>query len=219
LKVRSLVFPFNVYNQTLSEKVMEKFTTYRRRGEQFPLAEGKGADGSMPGKGIDLAGYIPLDLLLQWIEYAQSQNKMLFLYGHDVLPDEKFVEGRVASVTPNTIAAVDAVFFPEKEGICLVPDKDLKAKGNPLRVQNIQGKEIKASPADLTQLTKPGATFILGPCYGTPLGYFQKFIAFAAPRVKFLTTAEALSGEAIPSSQEKTDSALGAEKIQNQPMR
>ncbi|MEW6185701.1 MAG: polysaccharide deacetylase family protein, partial [Thermodesulfobacteriota bacterium] len=187
LQVRSLVFPFNVYNQALSEKVREKFTSFRRRGEQFPLAEGRGADGSMPGKGIDLAGYVPLDLLFQWIEYTHSQNKLLFLYGHDVLPDEHFFEGRVASVGSDSVFALEEIPFAEKEGVCLVPDKERKAQGNPLRVNKIEGKIIKASPTDLRRLTAPGATFILGPCYGTPLSYFQKAITFASSRLKFLT--------------------------------
>jgi peptidoglycan/xylan/chitin deacetylase (PgdA/CDA1 family) len=192
LKVRSLVFPFNVYNQALSDQVKAKLTTFRRGGDQLPLTDGRNGDGSMPGKGIDLASYIPLDLLLQWVEYAQAKGEMLFLYGHEVLPDDRFYEGRVASVNSGMITAIEDPTFSDKEGVCLVPDKERKAKGNPLRVSKIEGKTIKATPADLQQLTAPGATFILGPCYGTPLGYFRKLITFSASRLKFLTTEEAM---------------------------
>ena len=201
LKIHSLVFPFNAYDRVLSERVKNKFTAFRRGGEELPLAEARRADGSIPGWDIDLSGYVPLDLLFQWVEYAQAQKKILFLYGHDVLPDERFFEGRVTSVTSDTLTASEELSLTEKEGVCLVPDKDQKAKGIPLRVSRVNGKEIKVTSSDLTRLTKPGSSFILGPCYGTPLSFFRKLITFSAGKLRFLTFEEALAGDVSSSSQ------------------
>lgn len=197
LKIHSFVFPFNVFDRTLAEKVKERFSAFRR-WEDFPVAEGRREDGSVPGTSIDLAGYVPLPLLFQWIEFAQKQHKALFLYGHEVLPDDRFFEGKVAEVGPDHLLAEEEIVLKEQAALCLVPDKDTVKRGGTLRVNRIQGKRVEVTAADLARRVKPGSTFVLGPCYGTPLSYFREMIGFSSNRLTFLTTEEFLHSQKIP---------------------
>lgn len=191
LKIRSLVFPFNAFNQTLAEKVKERFSTFRR-WEDFPVADKRREEGSIPGTSIDLAGYVPLPLLYQWIEFAQKQGKALFLYGHEVLPDDRFFEGRVNEVGVDHFMATEDIVLPDQTALCLVPDKYALKRGGTLKVGEIQGKKVVVQATDLPRRLKAGSTFLLGPCYGTSLSYFREMVSFCADRLRFLTTEEFL---------------------------
>jgi hypothetical protein len=139
-----------------------------------------------------LAGYIPLEQLYQWIDYTRDQKKKLFLYGHEVLPDDRFAEARVDSVSGDTLTVFEVPPLEAGEGLCLAPDKNKKHAGLPLRVGRINGKEIQILQSQLPQRVKPGATVLLGPCYGTPLSYFRKFLEYSAARLRFQTVQDSL---------------------------
>jgi hypothetical protein len=51
----------------------------------------------------------------------------------------------------------------------------------------------------MENLTKAGATFIIGECYGIQVSYFRKLINYAAGKVPFYTVSQAL--EKVSSSQ------------------
>jgi len=197
LKIRSLVFPFNIFDRGLTEKVRERFSSYRR-WEDFPIAEGRREDGSIPGTSIDLAGYVPMSLLRQWITYAQEQGKALFLYGHEVLPDDRFFEGKVAEVGSDYLIAEGEISLLDRTALCLVPDKNTLKRGGTLRVGEVQGRKVTIPGSDLPRRVKVGSTFILGPCYGTPLSYFREMLAFCSGRLTFLTTEAFLNLKGKP---------------------
>ena len=119
--------------------------------------------------------------------------ELLFLYGHEVLTDEDFVEGHVASIKPKTLVADKSIDIITKKELCLVPDNSKRNFGNAIKVLGITGKEILLQKDDLLQLTKPGATFIVGPCYATQLSYFKTLIEYAAKKLPFLTVHAAVN--------------------------
>ena len=75
--------------------------TVARRLESFRascppgVGQRRRADRSIPGTEISLANYVPMELIKKWIDLAHNQDSLLFLYGHQVLPDVSFVTGTV----------------------------------------------------------------------------------------------------------------------------
>ena len=192
LIIRSLVFPFNAFNEELSNEVSKRFESFRYY-DPFPITDHKKNDGSIPGKSLDIMNYVPIEQILEWIDFAYTNNKLLFLYGHEVLTDEDFVEGQVASIKPKTLVADKNIDIITKKELCLVPDNSKRNFGNAIKVLGITGKEILLQKDDLLQLTKPGATFIVGPCYATQLSYFKILIEYAAKKLPFLTVHAAVN--------------------------
>jgi peptidoglycan/xylan/chitin deacetylase (PgdA/CDA1 family) len=192
LTIRSLVFPFNTFNSELSNEVSKKFESFRY-SDPFPITDHKKNDGSIPGKSIDIMNYVPIEQIIEWIDFAYKNKRLLFLYGHEVLPDEEFAEGQVASVERNTLFANKTVDILAKKELCLVPDKSKRNAGNPIKVLDISEKEIRLQKDDLLKLTKPGATFIVGPCYATQFSYFKTLIEYAAKKLPFLTVHAAVN--------------------------
>ncbi len=196
LQIRYLAFPFNVFDSVLLGTIKDRIAGFRR-WEDFPVAAGKRADGSFPGRSIDLAGSLPLNQLFEWVDYVAREKKILFLYGHEVLPDDRFWKGRVVSVGPDFLLSEEAIGLEDPGALCLVADQEGWGRQRAWRVKKIEGKTVFLDGADSTRKVKAGSPFLLGPCYGTPLSYFQQFIAFSAGRLRFLTTSEALNGEPL----------------------
>ena len=211
LNVRNLVFPFNAYTPEIAAAVRAQGISSYRRADAFAIAEGLRPDGSLPGTSFDLSRHVPLDVLRQWVDMAHARGRLLFLYGHRILPDEAFATGRVAAVRPHSLVAEGGVVLPRDEDVVLVPD--LARRGT---TASIGGLTVAAdartihtpeTSPDLTRLTAPGATFLIGPAYGTRLSDFVSLIAYASERLDFYTVAEVVDGRHRPPASEPPRSA------------
>jgi peptidoglycan/xylan/chitin deacetylase (PgdA/CDA1 family) len=194
LNVRSMVFPYDVFTPELCREVRKRFETYRDP-ELFFIAPGLGDNGPIPGREMDTAQFVPLELIFKWIDLAHDRGALLFLFGHQVLPDAEFQTGTVEAVSQHTLIAKDTLRPSAAPDLYLVPDTSCRFSGNPIRVVQVEGNKIQAGRGDLARLTKPGATFMIGPGYGTRLSDFRKMIAYAAQRLKFYTVHQVVGGQ------------------------
>jgi len=193
LHVRQLAFPYNAYTPEISRAALDRVKSYRR-ADQIAIAPGQRTDGSLPGTAIDLSYHLPTSMILRWIDAAQARGQLLFLYGHRVLPDDHFVTGRVIEVTAREIVADADIVLPTDEGIVLVPDIMRSGRRESPGNLTVEGARIRIPEGgpDLTQMTAPGATFLIGPAYGTRLSDFRVLIDYASERLHFYTVSEAL---------------------------
>jgi peptidoglycan/xylan/chitin deacetylase (PgdA/CDA1 family) len=194
LNIRSMVFPFNVFTPALSREAMKRFETFRDP-ELFFIASDVREYGPIPGRGIDIAQFVPLELIFKWIDLAHDRGDLLFLYGHQVLPDSEFQTGTVKAVSQHTLIARDNLRPSAAPDLYLAPDISRQFSANPIGVVQVEGNKIQAGRGDLARLTKPGATFMIGPGYGTRLSDFRKMIAYAAQRLKFYTVHQVVGGQ------------------------
>jgi peptidoglycan/xylan/chitin deacetylase (PgdA/CDA1 family) len=194
LNIRSMVFPYNVFTPELSREAMKRFETFRDP-ELFFIASDARAHGPIPGREIDISQFVPLELIFKWIDLAHDRGDLLFLYGHQVLPDAEFQTGTVEAVSQHTLIAKDNLRPSAAPDLYLVPDTSCRFSGSPIRVVQVEGNKIQAGRGDLARLTKPGATFMIGPGYGTRLSDFRKMIAYAAQRLKFYTVHQVVGGQ------------------------
>jgi len=194
LNIHSLVFPFNAFDKKLTSAVTPHIESYRR-SEILSLANGIGADKSVPGTAIDMAHYVPLYLLKQWIDIAAEKNTLLFLYGHRVLPDSSFATGTVVSVTSTTLTAEVDVTLPQGTDLVLVPDINRRALADYFSVKKVTGKTIEVDREDLTTNTKPGASFLIGEAYSARLSDFRIMLEYAATKVNFYTLHDVATGK------------------------
>jgi len=192
LRISSLVFPFNKYTKELAVEVLKRMETYRK-AEFYPIASGKREDGSIPGVQTGTGSFIPLKQLFEWIDIAHEKNELLFLYGHEVLPDNEFVSGTVTSVEERDLIAQNRIRSLSSPYLCLAPDTNRQIQFAHIRVKNIEGNRVKVLNGDLTSLSKPGATFLVGPCNAMRLSDFRAMIKYAAGKLKFLTVHEAVN--------------------------
>jgi len=194
LDIRSLVFPFNAFNPDIAKAVQPQVETYRR-SETLALAKTINADKSVPGTAIDMAHYVPVELLMKWIDLAAQNNSLLFLYGHRILPDSSFTTGTVVSVTATTLTAELPVSLPGGTDLVLVPDISRRpVTPDYFHVQGAAGTVITVDRPDLTANTKPGATFMIGEAYSTRLSDFRTFIKYASERMNFYTLHDVAAG-------------------------
>jgi peptidoglycan/xylan/chitin deacetylase (PgdA/CDA1 family) len=194
LEVRNLSFPFDATSPEIQATVARRLESFRRPA---PLALGSGLreDLSIPGTEISLANYVPMELIKKWIDLAHNQDSLLFLYGHQVLPDAEFVTGTVETAKLHTLTATAAIKPIAEADLYLVPDTTRRFLGVPMRVVSIEGKQVQLGRGDLSRLTKPGATFMIGPGYGMSLSDFREMIAYAAKRLKFFTVHQVVDGK------------------------
>ena len=136
-----------------------------------------------------------MELIKKWIDLAHNQGSLLFLYGHQVLPDADFVTGTVEAAKLHTLTATASIKPMAEADLYLVPDTARRFLGVPMRVVSIEGKQIQVGRGDLSRLTKPGATFMIGPGYGMSLSDFREMIAYAAQRLKFYTVHQVVDGQ------------------------
>jgi peptidoglycan/xylan/chitin deacetylase (PgdA/CDA1 family) len=189
LKIQSMVFPYNAFTKELGTEVMKRFKSFRR-DEVDPLNAGINEDGSVPGTEIDTAFYVPLAQMFKWIDFARQEDKLLFLYGHKVLPDEDFFTGTVASVSMLTLVSKEKIKpFAEKD-LCLVPDTRRRLY-RPIKIDSIK-TDTASTFQNLSGMSEAGATFMIGPCYGMQLSYFRKVIKYGAERLPFYTVDQAV---------------------------
>lgn len=209
LKVGNLVFPFNAYTPELAAAALTQGIGSYRRADVLALAAGRRADGSLPGTSIDLTRYLPLAVLKQWVDLAHERGQVLFLYGHRVLPDDAFVVGRVAQVSAHELVLEADVALPQDDDVVLVPDitrRSLSGSIGGLTVAEGRRLRTPESGPDLTRLTSPGATFLIGPAYGTRLSDFTALIEYAAARLTFYTVSEIVSGKhQVPDAKAQED--------------
>jgi peptidoglycan/xylan/chitin deacetylase (PgdA/CDA1 family) len=192
LKINSIVFPFNQCNKELITEINKRLACYRRYDDN-PIARGKKENGSIPGRSIDIGQYVPLNQIFKWIDIAHRYNKLLFLYGHKVLPDNMFTCGTVASLTKRTLVAQEKITLRSDETLCLVPDTSRQVLNAGLVVTSIDGTSITIGNGDLNRLTRNGATFIIGPCKAVRLSDFRSIIEYAAKKLYFRTVHNALN--------------------------
>lgn len=189
LRVRNLAFPYNAATPELRAAVLQHVDSYRA-ADTLALAAGPRLDGSLPGTSIDLTRFTPLPLLQQWIDLARAERKRLFLYGHRVLPDDQFFTGRVLRVDADLIVADRPITPPPGDDLVLVPDVDRRSRGESPSRLVITGDVVRAPGVDLASRTAHGATFLIGPAYGTRLSDFRRLVTYAAGRVTFQTVGE-----------------------------
>ncbi len=199
LAVSDFVFPFNAFTPEVVDLVRAQGLRSYRRADPLALADGLREDGSLPGTSIDLTRYVPVAVLKRWVDMAHDRGQMLCLYGHRVLPDDRFVTGRVLEVFAHELVAEADVALPRDEDLVLVPDLERQMpKGSVGGFSVVQGRRIRTpddSP-DLTRLTAPGATFLIGSSYGTRLSDFTNLMGYAAQRLTFRTVEDVVSGTA-----------------------
>lgn len=192
LKIQSMVFPYNAFTKELSAEAMKRFTNFRR-DTVYPIASSVGEDGSIPGTGLDIGFYVPMEQVFKWIDFALLQDKFLFLYGHKVLPDEEFFAGKVTAISARSLVSKDKIKIPTKSDLCLVPDMRRRVYNHPIKVESITENTINIFQGNLSKMTEVDATYIVGPCYGMQLSYFRKIIEYAAEkRMTFYTISEAV---------------------------
>lgn len=198
MKIHSMSFPFDSFTPELTAEIIKRVESFRYE-DPYPIAKGKKQDGSVVSTNIDIAHYIPLELMFDWIDYAKSQNQFVFLFGHDVLPDAEFIEGIVTFVDKYSLGYKDKIEISTYKKLCLVPDKNKRLFRNiPITIASIENNTIHIPQNNLVQLTKPGATFIIGPCYSMQLSFFQKLIEYAAKKVPFYTIHDAITHKSVP---------------------
>jgi hypothetical protein len=151
----------------------------------------------VPGTSIDLTRFIPVAVLKQWVDMAHARGQLLFLYGHRVVADEAFVTGRVVEVSSNELLADADVALPQDEDVVLVPDVARRGASSLGGLSVAGGRRIRLSAEgpDLRRLTAPGATFLIGPSYGTRRSDFAGLVEYASRRLTFYTVSEVVSGK------------------------
>jgi hypothetical protein len=115
-----------------------------------------------------------------------------------VLPDDAFVVARVAKVSAHELLADADVVLPKDDDVVLVPDMNRRsASGSVGSLSVADGRRIMTpeSGPDLTRLTAPGSTFLIGPSYGMRLSDFVGLITYSAERLNFYTVSEIVSGK------------------------
>jgi len=190
LKIYSVVFPYNAFTKELAVEVLKRHTTFRH-DDVYPIADSIGKDGSLPGTEFDIGFYVPIEHVFKWIDFAQKQDAFLFLYAHKVLPDEEFSTGIVTSLSTQTLFADKDISLPSKRDLCLVPDTRMRVY-KAIKVESVSGNVVKVFQGDLSRMSRTGATFIVGPCYGMQRSYFRRIIEYAAERLSFYTVNEVL---------------------------
>jgi len=192
LHVFSLVFPFNAFTPELAKAVYPRFTSFRRT-DAYPIANGTRGDGSVPGGPIDVAGYSPVELICRWVDQAERNKQILFLYGHNVLPDSEFFVGRVATVNGPVLTAVEKISVDAvKPDLYLVPDVGLRVYQTSFKIDAIEGQSIRVRGANLAPFTTAGAGFMIGPGYGTRVSDFKRIIEYASGKLQFKTMRDGL---------------------------
>jgi len=188
LTVKSLVFPFNESLPDAEAEAMARVQTFRR---QTPLAITKGLspDKTFPSSSIDLSNYVPLRQLKQWVDLAQEENQILFVFSHYVYPDSEFITGKVVAVNGNTLITDQKLTIKPSDQISLVPDTTRLLRDR-INITAINGNTVSTDTPDLIKKTTPGATFIIGQGYSMPQSYFHEFITYAAPRLTFYTVSD-----------------------------
>ncbi len=126
ITVRSMVFPYNEFTPELKTEVLKRLESLRKR-DILPLARGLREDKTFPGSAIDMSQYTPLELIFKMIDMASDKGEFLFLYGHEILPDEQFITGSVESVAQNSITTSESVpSMPNGTALCMVPDSRVR---------------------------------------------------------------------------------------------
>lgn len=195
LNVRSLAFPFNAFTPEIAKAVQPVVESYRRN-EPLAIANEISADKSIPGTNIDMAGYVPPELIKKWIDLAARNNSLLFLYGHRILPDSSFVTGTVVSVTATTLTAEAHITLPEGADFVLVPDITRRpVTPDYFHVLKVDGKNVEIDRPDLVINTKPGATFMIGQAYSSRLSDLTTLLEYASTRVNFYTLHDVAEGK------------------------
>lgn len=186
LQVRSFVFPFNASTPELERAVAAHVDSFRRT-DPIALADGVREDGSVPGSAIDLAHYKPVRYLERWIDRAQRNGELLFLYGHQVLEDSAFITGRIERVGNGYIEADRPVELPQRKDLVFIPDtRRPVTEGESPGVIRAEGARIYVEGEAWQPTARAGNLFLIGPSYATPRSDFEALIRYSADRLRFL---------------------------------
>lgn len=183
LRIQSLVFPYNRASDKLRQAALAHVSSFRDAANQ-PIGEGIRQDGTFAGRALDIGNYVPLEVILSWIDEAYREEKVLLIYGHQVLPDSEFREGTVQAVASGELVTTKPITGLNERYICLVPDIK-KTLQSSILIVKIDGSRLVVSNGDLTRMTAPGARFLVGPCMGLRESDFEVIAAYAAERLQF----------------------------------
>ncbi len=191
-KIKSIVFPFNAFNKITAGYVSKRFDSFRRFSP-LPLTKKLYPDKSYPGTTIDLGYYVPIRQLKMWVNFSRMQNKILFVYSHQVFSEDHYIRGTVKEVGNNYIIS-NETFTPLKESaLCLVPTLKTRIQDTDIKVVGFEnGNKIKVLAGNLKKITRQGEKFIVGPCYGIPENEFREFIEYTSKKIPFYTLSQAL---------------------------
>jgi len=191
IHARTLAFPFNRYTPQLLAAVRSRVSSVRGQ-DVLPLAAGPSADGTFPSAAIDMNHHVPFARLRAWVDAAARDGLNLYLYAHAIEPDEAFASGTVSRVGPYELGASVPLRRLARRELCLVPDVGRHVP-NTILVDRIEGSTVRAAKGDLRTMTRPGANFLVGPCYSTRLADFRALLGYAAPRLGFATVSASLA--------------------------
>lgn len=183
LQVKSLAFPYNKATTELRQAALVHISSFRDAADQ-PIGDGIRQDGSFPGRALDVGNYVPLEQLRTWVEQVRKEGRILFIYGHQVLPDSEFRTGTVQSVTEGELIATEPIEQLTDPYICLVPDLG-KALDFGVSIKKIEQRRVIVAKDHLRRLTTAGARFLIGPCMGLRESDFEAIVAYAAQRLEF----------------------------------
>ena len=192
LNVQALVFPFNESSPAAETEVMARVQTFRRQN-RLAITQGMSHDKTFPSSSIDLATYVPLHQLKQWVDLAQEENKIMFVFSHYVFPDSEFTTGKVVAIKGDTLITDQTLSIKPSEQLTLVPDTSRRLLDR-INITAVNGTMISTDASDLIKKTAPGATFMIGQGYSMPQSYFSEFISYAAPRLNFYTVNDIVKG-------------------------
>ena len=132
-----------------------------------------------------------MELIRKWIDLAHDQGSVLFLYGHQVLPDAEFVNGTVEAATLHTLTATVTIKPVAEPDLYLVPDTAQRFLGVPMRVVSIEGKQIQV--ARRSGSTDPTWGYFYDRSRLWHVRQFREMIVYAAQRLKFYTVHQVVN--------------------------
>jgi peptidoglycan/xylan/chitin deacetylase (PgdA/CDA1 family) len=208
LRVRALAFPFNRFTPAIRDAALTRVESVRKNSRLSLFAPNQGA-GVYPATSVELGSHVPLPLIRRWIDQAAESGRCLSLYAHRVLPDAAFTRGTVESLEGRRLSATQPIAIPAAGtgDLCLAPDTEVRVE-RPLRVSTIEGRSLRVGRGDLGKLSAPGASFLLGPCYGLSLSRFREITKSAAAHLDFRTVSQALAvGVPLPAAPIRSESS------------
>jgi len=196
LQIHALVFPFNASTPEIEQAAMTRVGSFRRV-DSLAVADRIRPNGSLPGTSIDTTQYTPIKLVKKWIDLAHRRNKVLFLYGHRILPDTAFITGQVVSVSANTVTLDHPIDLTPGEDYVLVPNT--ARRQNMQNIFSVQGAEgAVLNVAELTPgVVEVGNGVLVGPSYGTRQSDFNELLEYASERLRFYTIADIQAGRQL----------------------
>lgn len=179
LHVENLAFPFNRVDASL-EKVIAPYVHSYRKSDRA-LAGPDPAPDWIPGQEWGTRANRPVEQIIGWLDIARRRGDVVFLYGHDILPDEHFHSGTIEAVSATTLTDSRADFSQHDKGaLCVVADRQRAGTDVTFRVREIQPHAITVSSESLEAVTRAGRNYLVGPCNGVSESEFRRVVDYVA---------------------------------------